>query len=48
MATTVKIELVRCDCKRLLARVIDGKVEVYCPRCKERRLLDIDKDGKTD
>jgi hypothetical protein len=32
-------DLVRCDCGRLLARVVHSVVELKCPRCKKTTLL---------
>jgi len=34
-------EELRCHCRRLLARVENGTLELLCPRCKRRALIDL-------
>lgn len=32
--TSSDVEVLRCDCGRLLARVLNGAIELKCARCK--------------
>lgn len=33
----------RCECRRLLAKISDGHLELSCPRCKRKVMLDLNK-----
>ena len=44
---TENTEDVRCVCHRLIARIVDQKFELICPRCKRKITIDLSEPGRT-